>query len=170
MDFTIRQAVPDDAEALIVRLQGLIEEPGINFLLGPGEFSVTVEQERGWLQQHLDSDNSIFLVAEAGGRIIGNLSCEGGRRAAERHVGTLGISVDADWRGRGVGKALMQAAVDWARGTGVLRRLQLDVFCRNEPAIALYGKFGFEVEGRRRQAVCKEGEYLDVYVMGLLLA
>ena len=169
MDYTIRKATPDDAGQLITRLQHLLEEPGINFLLGPGEFNVTVEQERAWLQERLDSDNSVFLVADCGGRIIGNVGCDGGKRAAVRHVGTLGVSVDADWRGRGVGSAMMQAVVDWARGTGVLRRLQLDVFCRNEAAVALYRKFGFEVEGCRRQAILREGVYLDDYVMGLLL-
>jgi putative acetyltransferase len=58
--------------------------------------------------------------------------------------------VDRDWRGRGVGSALVQAAIGWARGQG-LHKLCLEVFAHNAVAIALYRKSGFVEEGRRRQ-------------------
>ncbi|MGD2175728.1 MAG: GNAT family N-acetyltransferase [Candidatus Brocadiaceae bacterium] len=169
MDFIVREATPDDAAQCIERLQHLVEEPGISFVLLPGEFDLSVEEERQYLQEHAESDNSVFLVAEAEGRIIGNLGCDGGSRRAVRHVVTLGLSVDEDWRGRGVGSALMERAIEWARDTGIVRRMQLYVFTRNEPAIRLYRKFGFRVEGRRRRAVFRDGQYLDDYMMALLL-
>ena len=105
------------------------------------------------------------VVAVAGGQIIGMLHVE-----ARRHgFGDLGMLVHRDWRGRGVGSALMAAAIDWARGHG-LHKLSLEVFAQNAAAIALYRKCGFAEEGRRvRQYRRANGELWDTIIMGLLL-
>src|SRR5215470_20107529 len=105
------------------------------------------------------------VVAVAGGQIIGMLHVE-----ASRHgFGELGMLVHRDWRGRGVGSALIQAAIGWARGHG-LHKLCLEVFARNSAAIALYRKAGFVEEGRRtRQYRRASGELWDSIVMGLML-
>lgn len=165
----IRQARPEDAAAVIAYTQELTEEPGINIALWPGEFTLTVAEEEQFISNCASSDNSLFLISEAHGRIVGVLTLSGGTRKAFRHSANLGMSVAADWRGKGVGSALMQAAIDWARSTGVLRRIELCVLTRNTAAIHLYQKFGFEVEGCRRQALYLEGEYHDDLWMGLLL-
>ena len=165
----IRQAQPSDAEQLIAFVQRLTEEPRINIVLGPGEFILTVEEERKFVADYAASDNSLLLVAEADGRVVGALTCAGGRRQAVRHAATLGMSVAKEWRNRGVGSALLARAVEWARNNPVVSRVELFVFVRNEAAIHLYRKFGFEVEGRRRKAVCRDGEHLDDLIMSLLL-
>ncbi len=105
------------------------------------------------------------VVAVAGGQIIGMLHVE-----ASRHgFGELGMLVHRDWRGRGVGSALLQAAIDWARGHG-LHKLCLEVFAQNAAAIALYRNCGFIEEGRRaRQYRRASGELWDTIMMGLLL-
>jgi RimJ/RimL family protein N-acetyltransferase len=83
--------------------------------------------------------------------------------------GELGMWVAADRRGRGVGTALVAAAIEWARERG-LHKLTLGVFPHNEAAIALYRKFGFVEEGRRvRHFRRSSGELWDVIEMGLLL-
>lgn len=77
--------------------------------------------------------------------------------------------VAREWRGRGVGSALMQAAIAWGRDRG-LHKLTLSVFPHNAAAIALYEKFGFVVEGRRvKQMRRQSGELWDLIDMGLLL-
>jgi RimJ/RimL family protein N-acetyltransferase len=63
----------------------------------------------------------------------------------------------------------MQAALDWAKGTGIVERIHLEVYGRNQRGIHLYEKFGFEVEGRKRNAYQKGGETIDLVLMGLLL-
>ena len=78
------------------------------------------------------------------------------------------MSVARPWRGQGIGTLLMARAVDWARASGVVRRIELKVFVRNVRAIHLYEKFGFVVEGRHRQAVYRYGEYVDLLTMALL--
>jgi len=169
MQVTIREAQPSDAKQLIAYVQRLAKEQDIDIPLAPGEFNLTVEEEKQILADRMASDNSIMLVAEVGGRIVGQLGCKGGNRKATRHAVTLGMSVRRGWRNQGIGSALMARAIEWARSTGVVTRIELNVFARNEMAIHLYEKFGFQVEGRRRRAVYHDGEYLDDYIMALLL-
>jgi RimJ/RimL family protein N-acetyltransferase len=165
----IREARPEDAESIIAYLQDLAEEPGIDLLLAPGEFDFSVDDEQKFIRDHTASDNSILLVGEAGGRIVAVMNCTGGRRKANRHAASLGISIHKDWRDQGLGHRLMAFAVDWARDTGIVRRIQLEVFARNARAIHLYETFGFETEGVLRKAYYKDDEYIDALVMALLL-
>ena len=79
------------------------------------------------------------------------------------------MMVAAAWRGRGVGTALVDAAIDWARERG-LHKLTLSVFPHNDAAVALYRKLGFAEEGRREKQVRRRnGELWDLIEMGLLL-
>ena len=79
------------------------------------------------------------------------------------------MAVAREWRGRGVGSALLAAAIERARADGV-HKLSLEVFPHNEAGIALYRKFGFVEEGRRvKQYRRASGELWDSVVMGLLL-
>jgi RimJ/RimL family protein N-acetyltransferase len=166
---TIRKAVPDDAERLLAYFRQVLEEPDIDLLTSPGEFNYTIDDERKLVDERARSDNSVFLLAEVDGQIIGLLGCEGGKRRKVRHVTVLGMSVRKDWRDRGVGKALMAHAINWAKSTGVVKRIELSVFARNARALHLYEQCGFVIEGRRRRAICQNGEYLDLLEMGLLL-
>jgi RimJ/RimL family protein N-acetyltransferase len=164
-----RLATPDDAEQLIAHVQRLLHEPDRDVPLEPGEFTLTVEQERQVLAEYAATPNAVFLVAEADGAIVGELNCKGSPRQALRHAVTLGISVRQEWRGQGVGSQLMAAAVAWAQQTGIVRRIELYVYARNAAAIHLYEKFGFVVEGRRRHAIFQRGAYLDDLIMARLL-
>jgi ribosomal protein S18 acetylase RimI-like enzyme len=159
MDLTIRQAEPEDAGRIIALVQKISAEPDVDIALSPGEFNLTIEAEREFLAEYGRSENSIFLVADAGDQIVGMLNCQGGNRKATRHVTTLGMSVDKAWRDQGVGSQLMRRAVQWAKGTGIVSRIELLVFARNEMAIHLYQKFGFVVEGRCRRAIFRNGEF-----------
>jgi ribosomal protein S18 acetylase RimI-like enzyme len=166
---TIREARPSDAKALLRYVQDLFEEPDIDIPLSPGEFILTRYEEERVLEQYAESDNSVFLLALETSRIVGALTCEGSTHEALRHGVTLGISVRRDRRGRGIGDALMTKALEWAVETGVVRRIELHVYARNETAIRLYRKHGFEIEGRRRRIVYRDGEFLDDLIMARLL-
>jgi RimJ/RimL family protein N-acetyltransferase len=105
------------------------------------------------------------IVAVAGDEIVGSVHV----RATRHGFGELGMAVAREWRGRGVGSALLAAAIEWARDRG-LHKLCLDVFAHNEAAIALYRKFGFVEEGHRvKQYRRSNGELWDAIEMGLLL-
>jgi RimJ/RimL family protein N-acetyltransferase len=105
------------------------------------------------------------LVAAAGDELIGFLHVE----ASGFGFGEFGMLVAREWRGRGVGTALVAAAIEWSRERG-LHKLSLSVFPHNEAAIALYRKFGFEQEGYRKKHMRRaSGELWDLIDMGLLL-
>jgi L-phenylalanine/L-methionine N-acetyltransferase len=78
------------------------------------------------------------------------------------------MAVRDDWQGKGVGTALLQAAVDLADNWLNLTRLELEVHTDNEPAIRLYKKFGFNIEGTLAQYSFREGQYVDSHLMARL--
>jgi len=155
--FVVRPAVPGDARAMAESFAAVAEErDGI-----ATEPPVDIEERAALFARSMDGS----VVAVAGGRIVGFLHVE-----ASRHgFGEFGMLVDRDWRGRGVGSALIQAAIGWARGQG-LHKLCLEVFAHNTAAIALYRKSGFVEEGRRvKQYRRANGELWDSIIMGLAL-
>lgn len=165
----IREAVPADAGHIVAYMQRISHEPNNNILTGPGEFGFTVEEERDLIEEYSLTDNAVMMVAEAEGKLISLLHCRGGKRRAGRHTASIGITVHRDWRGKGVGSAMMARVVEWATENPVIKRLELEVFTTNERAIHVYEKFGFQMEGCKRRAYYKEGIYLDAYMMALLL-
>jgi RimJ/RimL family protein N-acetyltransferase len=169
MDFIIRKGVPEDAEQVLAYMDEVLAEPGINFVTEPGEFKLTLEEERKFIQRCNASDNNLYLVAEAQGKVIGLLTLIAQEKRAVRHAPELGISVRQDWRGREVGTALLEQALDWAEASPAVRRVELHVFARNTRAIQLYERVGFQLEGVRRKAANKDGEDIDDLIMGLLL-
>jgi ribosomal protein S18 acetylase RimI-like enzyme len=105
------------------------------------------------------------FVALVAGNVLGSVHVEVSRHG----YGEIGMAVAREWRGRGVGSALMEAAIEWAGEIG-LHKLCLSVWPDNAAAIALYRKYGFVEEGRRVKQIRREsGELWDVLDMGLLL-
>jgi putative acetyltransferase len=78
------------------------------------------------------------------------------------------MAVRDDWQGKGAGTALMQAAIELADKWLNLTRLELEVYTDNEPAIRLYKKFGFAVEGTLTQYSFRDGQYVDSHLMARL--
>jgi putative acetyltransferase len=107
------------------------------------------------------------LVAIVNGKVVGKLSLHvgTGRRA---HSAYIGMMVHADFQGQGVGTALMEAAIDLAENWLNISRIELTVFPDNTPALALYKRFGFEIEGTLRQYVFRKGQFIDTYLMARL--
>lgn len=162
---TLRAAREEDAQRLLTHLD--VIGPELN--LKPGDLTITLEQERRLLRQYEESENSLFLIAEHEGLIAGSLTLYGGRRWSNAHVGQLGVSVRPDLRGSGIGSLLLETAIAWAREGGVVKRLEILSYETNERARSLYLRLGFEIEGLKRAAVMREGEYIDVYQMALLI-
>ena len=101
------------------------------------------------------------LVAEAGGRIVGYGNVE--------DTGYLDhLFVRWDCQGQGIGTALLEAVLDLADNWLMLHRVELEVYADNGDAIRLYQRFGFETEGRKREAAVKAGDYVDMLVMARL--
>ena len=108
------------------------------------------------------------LVAAIDGRVIGNIGLQIVQTARRRDVGDIGMSVHDDYQGRGVGTAMMAAILDLADNWLGLRRIELEVWTDNAPAIRLYEKFGFVIEGTAHQYARRAGEFVDAHFMARL--
>lgn len=105
------------------------------------------------------------LVAEIEGRVVGQLGLHAEQNPRRRHVGSIGMAVHDDFVGRGVGATLLTAIIDLADRWLGLRRIELEVYTDNAPAIHLYEKFGFVREGTLRDFAFRDGAYIDAHVM-----
>ncbi len=162
-DFLIRRATPADAQALVELGQAVGGEPE-GWLISDSTWR-GVSDERRYLRAVRRFSHAAVFVAEAEpAGVVGRLSIARDDHPASNHVADLGLMVAATHRRRGIGRALLEAAVDWARESGV-RKLELHVFPHNEPAIALYERFGFRQEGYRRSHYRRGPNYVDAVLM-----
>jgi RimJ/RimL family protein N-acetyltransferase len=109
------------------------------------------------------------LVARNSGEFIGYVSLTFPRFRKLRGNAYLSISVRSTYQGRGVGTELMREAERYARERGI-RRIELEVFGKNDGAYRLYRRLGYEEEGRKRRAVFDQGEFDDIIVMAKFIA
>lgn len=117
-------------------------------------------------QQRLAERSGYGLVATVDELLVGDLRLWLEANPRRRHVGSFGMGVRDDWAGRGVGSALLGAAVDLADNWLNLQRLELTVYSDNAAAIALYRKHGFEQEGCSPAYAFREGRFVDALHMG----
>lgn len=120
-----------------------------------------------WLQRlEAMPAGTYSFVAEIDGRVVGNIGFEHLQRPRISHCGTFGLGVHDEFHGLGVASRLIETVIDLADNWLQIKRLQLEVNCDNEAAIACYKKFGFEIEGRAPYSCFRDGEYIDTYYMG----
>lgn len=159
----IRAATVGDAEATAAIYNREVTESTVTFDLVPR----TVEEQRRWLDAR--SGALEVIVAEIDGEIAGFASLSPFRdRPAYRPTVENSVYVHADHRGRGVGRALMEAIVEIAAARGfhsVIARIVGD----HEASIALHRSVGFELVGVEREVGRKFGRWLDVAVMQKML-
>lgn len=118
---------------------------------------------------HIDP-NRRLLVACLDGHPVGNIGLMLEANPRRRHAASLGMGVHDAYAGRGVGRALMEAALDLADNWLGVRRLELTVFADNARAVGLYRTCGFEVEGRMRRFAMRDGTLADALAMARLRA
>lgn len=105
-----------------------------------------------------------MIVADLEGKVVGHagLHLYRGRR---QHVASIGMGVDENHHGQGIGSKLMEALMDLADNWYNIARVELTVYADNAAAIHLYKKFGFVEEGHHRDYAYREGEYVDALSM-----
>jgi putative acetyltransferase len=156
----IRYATPEDADAFAAVVAEVAEE-GWLASEAPVDAGAFAARVRAML-----ADGTTFFVLDDGGRIVGTL---GLHPAHADGVVALGMSLLAEVRGQGWGKAMLQAAIDHARGAQ-MHKIELEVWPDNARAITMYERFGFEVEGMRRDHYRRrDGSLRSVQLMALLL-
>jgi len=164
--YIIRRATPADAAALVELGRAVSSEPEA-WLITEGDWR-NVGDERRYLRAVRRSPHAAVFVAENEHGIVARLSLARDSHPASPHVADLGLMVAAGHRRRGIGRSLLEQAVEWARETGI-EKLELHVFPHNEPAIKLYEQFGFEREGLRRDHFRRGGRPVDAMLMAYRL-
>ena len=158
MKIEIRHAEPEDAEAL----QAIYTDEA----LYANTLQLPMPSKTLWRTRLADiPDNMYVLVAEIEGEVVGNLGLETMISKRRRHVASFGISVKAASQGKGVGRALITAALDLADNWLDIRRIEITTYNDNTGGIGLYKSLGFVIEGEMVDYAYRNGEYINAYQM-----
>jgi putative acetyltransferase len=161
MSVAIRRANVDDAEAL-ARIH---DDSSVR----SGTLQTPYPLISSWRDRCAQTDGQIMLVAVSGEAVIANLGLYPNSKTPRRaHAASLMMGVHAAWKRKGVGSALLVAALDIADNWYGLARVELTVYTDNEAGIGLYKKFGFETEATLRKYALREGAFVDAYAMARL--
>ncbi|MGC9167024.1 MAG: GNAT family N-acetyltransferase [Thermoplasmata archaeon] len=156
----IRNAEEDDIEGIVDVFESVMAEE--IYLLGEHFYAID------FISSKIKSLNDLILVAEHENRVIGVLTLIREPFLKNRHVAVLGIAIKSGFRHEGIGSALMEESIKWAKEQNI-EKITLEVFSTNTNAIELYKKFGFEIEGIRKKQFKILGNYVDDVLMAKFL-
>ncbi len=157
----VRAMQPDDHEAL----HDIYSQPAVVH----GTLQLPFPSAVVWRERAAASERGAYrLVAAVEGRVVGHLGLSVAANPRRSHVGSIGMAVHDAWHGRGIGTALMAGALELADRWLNLTRIELQVFTDNEPAVRLYRRTGFEVEGTLVGYALRDGALADCYAMARL--
>lgn len=163
----LRDPTPGDAQEMIDYLKTVGGETDFLLCDETGFDGLTLDGEKEWITSTLRAPNTKMFVGTVDGEIM--LLCDVRAAARKRvsHAGIVAISIKRNFWHLGVGGIAMQAMIGFAKSTGVLRTLTLEVREGNERAIALYKRFGFVEVGRHKAHFHIRGTYYDEILMDL---
>jgi RimJ/RimL family protein N-acetyltransferase len=166
LPFVVRAARLEDVDAAMDIQRSALTESDEYFVRTLDEFDQSRSEAASDLTVLLNQDNSLWLVAEREGKVIGSLDFHGGEFARIRHVGSFGMTVHSDYRNRGIGTGLVEMLLLWATAHPFIEKLTTNLFTNNTRAITLFNRFGFQSEGRRhREFLVAPGRYLDAILL-----
>ncbi len=164
MNFNIRAIRVEDSAAYHSLVNEVKDER--NYLFSTLRFSL--EDTEKYIEHHEAVSSPIWGAFDEEGVLLGWIDFNRGNFSEIAHTATLGMGVKKQFRGQGIGSALMDACVKSAKSLGI-EKLELEVFASNTAARALYIKKGFFEEGIRLKKRKFEDNYDDLVCMGLFL-
>lgn len=165
----IRQAETTDATLLVDFLNQVGKESDYMTLDEAGIDMSPTDMAQFLLLQET-AVNRICLLLFVDQTLAGLLNITAAPQRSVQHIGDVFIVIQRAYWNQGFGQILLEEGIEWAHSTGILRKLVLNVQVRNERAVHLYKKLGFEIEGCQARGACSaEGEFLEVYLMGKLI-
>ena len=165
----IRKPTLDDAQAIINIIT--VADTETKFLArNPGEFILTVEQEKEFIRNILEDNDQDWFIAEYEEKVVGHCSVGLIRRTERcRHRAEVTFVILEDYCGIGIGGKLMQQCINWCKDKNVIQ-IELSVVEDNKPAIAMYKSFGFKNTGTIPKAMkYQDGTFADELFMVLEL-
>lgn len=165
-ELLIRKAVEEDAGQM-AQFKTYISGESDFLSFGENEIEIAAETERKIIQSENATDNSVIIIALIDGEVAGFITFKGGAKIRKRHAGEMGISVRKKYWGLGIASLLLEVLIEWAKGTQIIRKIDLLTRADNEKAIRLYEKYGFKKEGILTRDLCINGVFYDSVSMGL---
>ena len=164
----LRSPEPRDAARLNAFLIQSFKESD-TLIHKPDEFRVSTWQQRRRIALRREAQDQLSIVAVRNGEILGHLDTMIDTRRRVRHNIEFGLAIAAIEQGIGLGRAMLEHYLAWARKNPNIHRVTLHVHATNERAQALYTSLGFKEEGRLRSAIqISPGNFTDNVVMGLV--
>lgn len=157
MPAVIRHAEPADIDAI----KAIYDQPSVY----ANTLQLPYQPVANWQKLYTAGSGFYNLVAEVEGRVVGQLGLQVCQNPRRRHVAELGMGVAEDYQGQGIGSALLRSALELADQWLNIRRMELTVYSSNEAAIALYERFGFEVEAELADFAFQYGNYVSALCM-----
>ncbi|MCB0166737.1 MAG: GNAT family N-acetyltransferase [Anaerolineae bacterium] len=112
-----------------------------------------------------DNKHVLVAVVKETQKVVGSISLVRQTAARRSHVAVLGMAVHDDYHGQGIGSQLMTAIINLAENWLNVTRLELTVYVDNQPALELYRKFGFIIEGTLSNYAFRDGVFIDAHFM-----
>ena len=157
MPVVIRHAEPVDIESI----KTIYDQPAVY----SNTLQLPYQPVASWQKLYNAGVGFYNLVAEVEGQVVGQLGLQVCQNPRRRHVAELGMGVLQEHQGQGVGSALLRAALEMADNWLNIRRMELTVYSSNDVAIALYERFGFEVEAELADFAFQYGKYVTALCM-----
>ena len=157
MPVIIRHAEPADINAI----KAIYDQPTVY----ANTLQLPYQPVANWQKLFSAGDGFYNLVAEVEGVVVGQLGLQVCQNLRRRHVAEIGMGVSEEFQGQGIGSALLRAALEMADNWLNIRRMELTVYSSNEAAIALYERFGFEVEAELADFAFQYGKYVTALAM-----
>ncbi|ABP90825.1 TPA: N-acetyltransferase family protein [Streptococcus suis] len=163
------EAEPADAAAFIDFMNQVARETDYLVMDETG-FRFSVDEIETIFDAGIENPRELCLLAKVGSEVVGAISVKSSKQFRISHIGNIFIAVKKAYWGHGIGTILLEEVLHWAEEMDVLKRLELTVQVRNQAAVHLYQKLGFNIEGTQiGGARTDEGEWLDLYYMGKLI-
>jgi RimJ/RimL family protein N-acetyltransferase len=159
---TIREAIETDATVI---------RDIVNTIAAEKHYFVPERSREDWDEviKHIKSNKGLIIVVQDNVNVVGFATLARGRLEKDRHRADLGIGILKEFRGIGIGTAMMNYMIEWAEKQEGLEKISLTVFSTNKAATNLYRKFGFKMEGVSKRQYKIEGKYVDDLIMGKFL-
>lgn len=162
MAIIIKKAtIKDSAQLLNLQQMNLLESD--NFLADPDEWSPSLTAEKQAITDCRKNKN-LYLTAWQDKQIVGSLLLNRGQYRKNQHAGKIEIFIRPEFRNQGIGRQLVEKLFSWAKKNKV-RKIELEVWSNNRPAITFYKKLGFKQEGIRKKAYCLKNRHTDGILM-----
>ena len=164
--FTLRNAQKSDATAIVDFYNSISGET--DFLsFGEGEFNRSNKDQEEIIEKFNEQDNGVCLITEMDNNIMGVITFSGESRPRIKHTGEFGIGIAKPYWGLGLGRIMIEALIEWAKESKVVRKIDLRTRTDNAKAIGLYESLGFIMEGKITRDCLVNNTFYDSYIMGL---